>query len=54
MKKIAISLMMLAVAASGFSQKKNVSKAESALWNPIDLVTAKTSIEAICLHWLRA
>ncbi|HOI27271.1 MAG TPA: tetratricopeptide repeat protein [Paludibacteraceae bacterium] len=46
MKKIAISLMMLAVAASGFSQKKNVSKAESALWNPIDLVTAKTSIEA--------
>lgn len=38
--------MMLAVAASGFSQKKMVSKAKSALIEPVDLVEAKTCIEA--------
>lgn len=38
--------MVLAVAASGFSQKKMVSKAKNALIEPVDLVEARTSIEA--------
>lgn len=46
MKKIAISLVLLAMAASGFAQKRNVSKAENALYDPVDLVGAKASIEA--------
>lgn len=46
MKRIAISLMLVALASSTFAQKKNVSKAENALYEPVDLVAAKTSIEA--------
>lgn len=38
--------MLLSLAASGFSQKKNVSKAENALVEPVDLNLAKNSIEA--------
>ncbi|MBR4840055.1 MAG: tetratricopeptide repeat protein [Paludibacteraceae bacterium] len=46
MKRIALSLMLLSLAASGFSQKSNVRKAENALSEPIDLTVAKTNIEA--------
>lgn len=46
MKRVALSLLMLAVAASGFSQKKMVSKAKTALIEPADLVEAKSAIEA--------
>ena len=45
-KSIALTCMVLAVAASGFSQKKMVGKAKNALIAPIDLVEAKTSIDA--------
>lgn len=37
---------MLAIAASGFSQKKMVSKAKTAMIEPADLVEAKSCIEA--------
>lgn len=46
MKRFALSAMMLAIAASGFSQKAMVKKAKNALIEPVDLVEAKTSIEA--------
>lgn len=46
MKRIAMSLMVLAVASSCFSQKKMVSKAKTDLIDPIDLVDAQKSIEA--------
>ncbi|MBR6043356.1 MAG: hypothetical protein IKP37_12080 [Paludibacteraceae bacterium] len=45
-KRIALTCMVLAVAASGFSQKKMVGKAKNALIEPVDLVEAKTSIDA--------
>lgn len=50
MKRIALTFMVLAVAASGFSQKKMVGKAKNALIEPVDLVEAKTSIEAAMSH----
>lgn len=46
MKRVALSLMLLTLAASGFSQKSNVRKAENALVDPVDLVSAKSNIEA--------
>ncbi|MBP5457528.1 MAG: tetratricopeptide repeat protein [Paludibacteraceae bacterium] len=46
MKRIALSLMLLSLAASGFSQKSNVRKAENALVDPVDLASAKSNIEA--------
>lgn len=46
MKRVALSLMLLTLAASGFSQKSNVRKAENALIEPVDLNAAKTNIEA--------
>ncbi|MCQ2218627.1 MAG: tetratricopeptide repeat protein [Paludibacteraceae bacterium] len=46
MKRVALSLMLLTLAASGFSQKSNVRKAENALMDPVDLNSAKTNIEA--------
>lgn len=38
--------MLLSLAASGFSQKSNVRKAENALVDPVDLASAKSNIEA--------
>ena len=48
MRKIVILLAMLAVALSGFAQKKNVSRAENALYDPTEssLKSAKADIEA--------
>ncbi len=44
MKRIAMSLMVLAVASSCFSQKKMVSKAKTDLIDPVDLVDAQKYI----------
>jgi tetratricopeptide (TPR) repeat protein len=48
MKKIVFTMAMLAVALAGFAQKKNVSRAENALYEPTEsnLRSAVTDIEA--------
>lgn len=46
MKKVALSVLMLAVAASGFSQKSMIRTAKNALIEPVDLNEAQKSIEA--------
>lgn len=45
MRKLAFTVMLLVAASAGFAQKKNVSKAENNLYEPMDLKAAQTAIE---------